>query len=328
MTVEEVPLPVPGPGEVRIRVSVVGICGSELSGYLGQNSLRVPPLVMGHEFAGTVAATGAGVTALSAGDRVTVNPLIACGQCPMCRRGLPMHCARRAIVGVHRPGAFAEQVVVPADACVQLPDAISDAAGALAEPLACGIRAVRRAGIGMTDTTVIFGAGPIGLLTLLAARQAGAGTVAVVDTNPRRLAVARQWGATLVIDPHAQDPVAAVRAATEGVGADSAVDCVGLPITRQQSVRAVRPQGTVVLSGLHHDATEFPGNTIVRGEIQITGAFCYTWDDFGAAIQMLAAGRVQPSPVWVDERPLEASKESFDELIDQPTAVAKVLLRP
>src|SRR5262249_54480951 len=125
MELQSVPEPTPRPGEAILRVDAVGICGSELSGYLGQNSLRVPPLVMGHEFAGTVGAIGADLVSLRIGDRVTVNPLIGCGECALCRLGLENLCPKRQIIGIHRPGAFAEQVAVPATCCTRLPDGLS-----------------------------------------------------------------------------------------------------------------------------------------------------------------------------------------------------------
>lgn len=328
MSVERVPRPVPGPGEVLVRVAAVGICGSELSGYLGQNSLRVPPLIMGHEFSGTIEEAGEGVEGFRAGDRVVINPMVSCKHCGMCRRGLENLCVNRCLIGAHRPGAFGEWVAVPERACYRLPDDLNDIKGALAEPLACSLRAVRLAGVGVQSTVLIFGAGAIGLFALVASRRAGAGLTAVVDTNPNRLHVAREWGADLTLNPREVDPVDTVKAATDGLGVDSVIDAVGLPVTRQQGVRAARPAGTVIFIGLHEDGTELAGNSIVRSETRIIGSFCYSWDDFQASIGMLRAGALTPDPSWLEERPLELGQQSFDELIDRPTPLSKIVLRP
>src|SRR3954469_14936029 len=135
MELQNEPEPQPQHSEVILRVGAVGICGSELSGYLGQNSLRVPPLVMGHEFAGTITVVGAGVTDLAIGDRVTVNPLTGCGVCALCQLGMENLCPKRQIIGIHRRGAFAELFTAPAASCTRLPAGLSLVAGALAEPL-------------------------------------------------------------------------------------------------------------------------------------------------------------------------------------------------
>lgn len=328
MRMEEVPRPVPQTADVLIRVSAVGICGSELSGYLGTNSLRRPPLIMGHEFAGSIEELGSQVTGLQPGDRVTVNPLISCGTCPLCRSGRENLCPSRSIVGIHRPGAFAHWVVVPASACHRLPAHVSDVAGTLAEPLACGLRAAELAHIGPAARVLVIGAGPIGLMSLAAARLGGATVIASSDPNPVRREVARAWGATCVIDPRAADPVQSMRDLTDGAGCDAVIDAVGAPETRRQAVQAVRPGGRVVFLGLHDDATELPGNYVVRWEIEVVGSFSYTNANMTAAVRLLANGLLSPDPSWLQERPLAQGDAAFAELIDQPSAIAKVVLHP
>jgi L-iditol 2-dehydrogenase len=327
MELQEIPRPVPGPGTVVLQVEAVGICGSELSGYLGQNSLRHPPLVMGHEFAGRVAEVGIGVH-LAEGTRVLVNPLVACGECSMCRRGRENLCLRRQLIGAHRPGAFAEYVAVPAGNCLPLPDGLDPVAGSLAEPLACSLRAVTLAALEPMDTVAVMGAGAIGLLALRAAIICGAGLTAVVDTNPHRLALARAWGASRTINPREEDPLAALRDLTGGAGADAVIDAVGLDATRIQAVRAVRPGGRTVMIGLHAAESALPINDMIRSEISLTGTFAYTGRDFARALAMLARGDVRPDPAWLDERELAAGQASFDELIDTPSPFAKIVLKP
>jgi threonine dehydrogenase-like Zn-dependent dehydrogenase len=328
MEIQNQPDPTPRAGEVILRVEAAGICGSELSGYLGQNSLRVPPLVMGHEFAGTVAVVGEGVSGLQVGDRVTVNPLSGCGACELCRMGLANLCPRRQIIGIHRPGAFAELAAVPAASCTRLPDGLSQVAGALAEPLGCGVRAARVGGVSAGSRALVLGAGTIGLMCIAAVRKAGGAVILAADPNAGRLQTAARWGAENMCDTRTADPAEASRALTGGLGVDVAIDAVGTDITRRVAVRAVRPGGTVVLVGLHEAESPFEANYIVRSEIRVAGSFAYTQADFDTAVAMLAAGDVAPAASWLEERDLEECGDSFAELIDNPPAVSKIVLRP
>lgn len=328
MHVREAPRPEPAAQEVVVKVDAAGICGSDMSGYLGHNSLRVPPLVMGHELAGRVTAVGEGVTAPRVGDLVAVNPLIACGECALCRRGLENLCPRREIVGIHRPGAFAEWVAVPAANCVTLPRGVDAVTGSLAEPLACGVRAVRIGGVVQGSRVLVVGAGTIGLMAIAAVRSAGGAVVLASDVHPGRLATAAAWGAARTCDARSTDSAALARQLTGDLGVDVAIDAVGSGVTRRAAIRAARPGGTVVFVGLHEAESPVEANHIVRSEIHISGSFAYTSVDFARALDMLIAGEVYPSPAWLEERALEACGASFAELIDTPPAVAKIVLRP
>ncbi|MCL6517358.1 alcohol dehydrogenase catalytic domain-containing protein [Alicyclobacillus sp.] len=355
----ETPRPEPGPGEVLLRVLYSGICGSELSGYLGENSLRKPPLVMGHEFTGEVVAfgegaagaggtgaavaqdagasgaaasgnggaavaRGAGGATLALGDVVAVNPLVACGGCPDCLRGLPQYCPNKAIVGIHRPGSFAEYVVVPADRCHRVGDPL---AGALVEPLACGLRAAAQAQVALGDCVVVYGAGIIGLFSLLAAKLRGASTLVLVDTNDDRLALGTAFGATHAANPRREDVAEMVRKLTGG-GADRAIDAVGLTATRQGCVDVLRSGGRMAWIGLHEDDTRVQGNVVVRKELEVAGCFCYTEDDFRLAHRLVDTGVVKPDAAWLDVRPMATIQAAFDEQIDGPARYPKLVLQP
>lgn len=311
-------------GDVLLRVRYAGICGSELSGYLGTNSLRKPPLVMGHEFAGEVVATQGDVREFSIGDVVTANPMVECGQCTKCRIGQPQHCQDREFIGVSVAGAYAEYVRVPARAIRKVSDAV---AGTLVEPLACSLRSVRQSGLQIGDAVVVFGAGMIGLFALKVATLAGASTCILVDTNADRLQIGRLFGATHLVNATEQDAVVAIQAIAGGK-VPRVIDAVGAPIVRQQAVQVVEKSGTVVFIGLHHDETELPGNTIVRGEISIVGSFGYNNDDFARAHTMLETGVVTYDKTWLDIRPLDQAKEAFDEQIDGPAPFPKIILTP
>jgi threonine dehydrogenase-like Zn-dependent dehydrogenase len=323
------PMPQPAPGEVLISVAAAGICGSELSGFLGHNSLRVPPLIMGHECSGQVAQAAGETFATgdiaAVGARVTFNPLIACGTCDQCLARRPNLCRQRRLIGAHRPGAFAQYVAVPARQCYPLPNQLPLIAGALVEPLACSIRAVALAGVQRYECLLILGAGPIGLCAVAAARAQGVEQIIVSDVAPQRLEIALRWGASAVINACEQQVVAFVRERYPG-GVDCVIDAVGATSVRTQAIRAVRPGGRVVLIGLHDEESIFPTNYLIRQEITLAGSFAYTEADFTQAIDLLTRGVVQPSGDWLEERPLSDGPSAFAELVDGKARAAKIVL--
>jgi threonine dehydrogenase-like Zn-dependent dehydrogenase len=328
MQMAEAAIPEPAANEVLLKVEAVGICGSELSGYLGQNSLRKPPLIMGHEFSASIAGIGEGVSGWSEGDRVTVNPMIPCNACPMCRNGYENLCLNRSLIGAHRPGSFAEYVAVPTKTLYRLPESVDAIDGTLIEPFACALRAIELSQITPGGSFLIQGAGPIGLLVLLAAKRAGASVIAITDLVESRLDVARAWGATHAINPMQTDVVQLGKDLTDGLGFDAVVDAVGLQVTRHSGVLAARPGGHVVFTGLHVDDTTLPGNVIARSETNIHGAFCYTQANFAAGVRLVSEGIVPESVDWLSIRPLDEANASFAQLIDRPSEVTKVILQP
>ena len=314
------------PDEILIKVAQAGICGSELGGYLGHNALRVPPLVMGHEFSGEVVAVGADVDTLSTGQNVTVFPFTACGVCAYCAQGLDQLCVSRKLLGAHRPGAFAEYVAVPAAQAYALPPEMPLRLGALTEPVACGVRIGELAGEVEGETVLVVGAGPIGLLGLQALKLRGAARVFIADLDPARLEIGAALGGE-ALNPRECDVVKVVREATGGLGVAVAVDAVGAAVTRAQCVAATRTLGRVVLSGLHEETSALPVADVIRRELTLQGSFAYSPDNFREAIVWLQEGRVPLDP-WVVEAPLAEGGAWFDRLIDGPGAVAKVLLVP
>lgn len=321
LNMRTVPVPSIQPDEVLVRVRVAGICGSELSGYLGLNSLRKPPLIMGHEFSGVIEKVGEQVTGFVPGDRVVVNPLVTCGHCRSCRTGESQRCSSRALLGAHRPGAFAEFTTVSAENLYKLPDHVSDEAGSFVEPFACAVHICRMLGLTPTDRLVIYGAGPIGLFTLQAAQQYGLTDIAVIDLNEARLAIARKLGAQtatqleLLEDQHSSD-----------AGFDAAVDAVGAGITRLKCITATRPGGTVIFTGLHEADSMLPVNDMIRSEITTIGAFAYSREDFETALQWILQDRVSLLP-WTQTVPLQDGKNSFETLLHGPGELAKFLLK-
>ena len=329
LALRETPMPTLSADEVLIRVAYGGICGSELSGYLGHNSLRVPPLVMGHEFSGEIVEMGEQAASvnpsLSLGANVTVNPLFCTDNSIWDRRGLNQLCPNRRLIGAHRPGAYAEFVAVPAQTVTRLPAGMSLRTGSLTEPTACGVRIGDLAGDVAGQSCLIIGAGPIGLLALQALKLKGVREVFIADLDGERLAMGAALGGT-ALAPRSVDVVQTVKEATGG-GVAVAIDAVGAAVTRRQCVSATQPTGTVILSGLHEEVSEVPAADIIRREIVVRGSFAYTPANFAEALRLLERGEMRLDP-WIVEAPLSEGGAWFDRLIDAPGDVSKVLLKP
>jgi threonine dehydrogenase-like Zn-dependent dehydrogenase len=326
MELQATPVPEPRPNEVVIRIGAAGVCGSDLHGYLGKSLNRKPPLVMGHEFAGTVASVGEAVRDLLPGAAVTVYPLLTCGACPACRRGDTSLCSSRQVIGIHRPGGFAEFVSVPRASVVSLPPGLTVLTGSLAEPLANAVHIFNRNIHGLVPRMAIFGAGTQGLMALRLARLLSPLVLISVDVMPARLDLARQLGATATLNARADDVVARIRDLTGGEGVDLAIEAVGATPTRQAAVASVRSGGTVALLGLGEEVTPFNAVDIVNREVTIRGSYAYTYDDFVRAVQMLASGLVDGE--WARAYPLEAGAEVFRRLTTDPGDLIKAILTP
>ena len=330
MQMREQPVPTPAADEALIRVVYAGICGSELSGYLGHNALRVPPLVMGHEFAGEITALGAEAqqhnSALAVGQPVTVNPLdyTEPGD-EFVQRGLHHLSPTRKLVGAHRPGAYAEYVAVPAKLISPLPEGLSLRNGALTEPVACGVRIGELAGDVAGQDCLIIGAGPIGLLALQALQLRGAGRIFIADLDAERLAMGAELGGE-ALNPRQVDVVQTVREASGG-GVAVSIDAVGAGVTRTQCVSATKATGRMILSGLHEEVSEMPAADIIRREITVQGSFAYSPANFAQALELLHQNKIRLDP-WITEAPLADGGQWFDRLIEAPGNVSKVLLKP
>jgi threonine dehydrogenase-like Zn-dependent dehydrogenase len=304
MEMQDLAEPSPRAGEVVVEVAAAGICGSELEGFASQSPLRVPPLVMGHEFAGTVAGSG---------RRVAVNPLVNCGECDLCLIGATNVCRRRALLGVHRPGGFAERVAVPERNVHDLPDDVGWSQAALIEPLANAVHAVRLAAthVPLPRRVGVLGAGAIGLALVVAAVDRGVPEVHSVDLVDERLATARAAGATWT-------------GAELDREYDVIIDAVGVPATRAASLEHLRPAGAAVWVGLHSAEPRFDARDLIRGEKTVLGSFAYHHQDFAAAVPL--ARRVRPE--WLETVELERGVEAFTSLLAAARPSAKTVLVP
>ncbi|WCK53228.1 alcohol dehydrogenase catalytic domain-containing protein [Aneurinibacillus sp. Ricciae_BoGa-3] len=326
MEIQQRDIPVIKPEEVLIQVEAVGICGSEIEGFLGHNSLRKPPLIMGHEFCGRIVELGENVSHCEIGNKVVVNPLISCGVCDRCRRGTENLCDSRAIIGIHRSGSFAEYVAVPASSVHTVPESISAYRAALAEPLACCLRAARRAAaLHPFANVLIYGAGAIGLLSGLVSKILGANKVIMLDLNDERLATAQAAGIEFAVNSNNQDVPARVKEITADKGIDVIIDAAGFLPTRTQAFELVNPDGVIMNIGLGIDETPLRINHLIRSEITVLGSFCYTKQDFHDALELLIAGKISEEG-WSEIRSIEEGQLAFHELVAGQVGKSKIFL--
>lgn len=283
--VEDVTEPTVGPGEVKVKVAWTGICGSDLHEYLA-GPIFIPvgtdhplshdqaPITMGHEFSGTVTDLGEGVSGLTKGDRVAIEPIFACGTCPACLEGKYNLCDTLGFVGLSGGhGGFAAYSVVPARMVHKIPDGLSMEQAALVEPAAVALHAVRLSKIKAGDTAAVFGAGPIGLLVVEALRVAGAGQIHVVEPSEVRRQKALDLGATSALDPSACDVVATIRKATGGVNV--AFEVTGVPTVLPQCIDSTRHEGQTLIVSIWEGDAAFQPNTVVLKERQLQGTIAY-----------------------------------------------------
>jgi (R,R)-butanediol dehydrogenase/meso-butanediol dehydrogenase/diacetyl reductase len=288
----DVPRPDVREGWALVDVSYTGLCGTDLHICSGHHPRAEPGLVLGHEISGTL-ASGAGE--LTAGTKIVVNPLLSCGHCVTCRAGRPHTCADLRLLGIDAPGGAAEQVAVPEGNVVPLPADADLAAAAFAEPLAVAVRAVRRARLALGEDVVVVGAGPVGLAVALCARQAGAGSVLVVETAVLRQEVAARLG----LEVAASGPDAA---------APLVFDCAAHPAVAARLGALAAPAGRIVLVGVYPGLTPVDLQAVTFKELEVVGTRVYSRDDLETAARMITTGAFDPRPlltrtVAIDEAP-------------------------
>ncbi len=320
------PLPVRS-DEVRVRVAACGICGSELESVKTRSPRRPPPLVMGHEFCGVIDEVGAAVIDWQTGARVVSNSLVPCGHCVRCTRGDTHLCAERQIFGMHRPGAFAEFVNVPARCLMPWPENLPAEAAALAEPLANGVHVVNLTRHLPAANVLVLGAGPIGLFCQQALQVLRGSRVWVADLSAERLAVAKKLGAFRVLDARADDAVKILRDETGGEGADLVVDAAGSGLTKKISLEALRPGGAAVWIGLHENTVTLDSYGITLPEKQVLGTYAAKISELREALDLMASGRVD-AHTWVQRFPLADGVEAFQRMLAARGADLKAVLCP
>ncbi len=330
LTMEQRPRPEPGPGEVLVRVRSVGVCGSDVHYYthgrIGPFVVE-SPLVLGHEMAGTIAALGPGVTTRTVGQRVAVEPGVPDRVCEFCRSGRYNLCPNvRFMATPPVDGAFTEFVVMPQDFVFPLPDHVSLEEGAMIEPLSVGVYAVHRSGLRAGQDVAVLGAGPIGLVTLQAARAAGAGAITVVDLDAHRLEVAASMGATATVDASRDDPRSRILELTGGRGVDLVFEAAGSPRTAAMAVHLARRGGRVAVIGLPPDDNcPFPLVAAMAKEVDIVTVFRYA-NVYPAAIALVAEGRVNVKDLITHRFTLEEAERALQLSDRREDGVVKALV--
>jgi 2-desacetyl-2-hydroxyethyl bacteriochlorophyllide A dehydrogenase len=295
-------------GEILLRVEACGVCGTDVHIVEG-TSRSSPPVVLGHEFAGTV--EDAGASHFAQGQKVAVDPNIACGTCCYCRRGLIHLCENLRALGVDIDGGMAEHCIVPASQAYTLPDNFPTHASAFVEPVSCAIHGIDRANIHVGDNVAIFGGGTIGLIMLQLAKSAGAARIFVVEPLAHKRELALRLGADEAIDPKAAD-VRAVIFDRTGVGTDVVIECAGKVQTAQSSLELVRRGGTVEFFGVCSLGETFPlePNKVYFKELTITGSYVNP-HTFSRSIAVLASGKVRVDKFQLDRFPLDGVHEAL-----------------
>lgn len=332
LRIEDLPVPVCRPRDVLIQVAACGICGSDVHGYDGSTGRRIPPVVMGHEAAGIVAAVGAEVSAVAPGDRVTFDSTVYCARCEFCLRGEANLCENRQVVGVscgeyRRAGAFAEYITVPEYIIYQLPPSLSFADAAMLEAVSVALHAVKLSQIEGGETALVIGAGMIGLLVLQAARVAGCSRVFVADVDATRLEMAAALGAAETLHASGVDLTREVLRLTNGRGVDVVLEAVGHTETVATAIDCVRKGGAVTLIGNLVPQVSVPLQKIVTRQIRLQGS-CASAGEYPEAIELVSSGKVKVAPMISAIAPLRDGPQWFERLYAHEPNLMKVILDP
>ena len=316
MEMQDVARPVPLEGETEVAVVAAGICGSDLSGFLGHSRRRIPPLVLGHELVGRTPD----------GRRVVVNPLISCGHCAACLSGAQNRCPSWRLLGMDRTtGCFAEYVALPEAQVFEIPETLTDERALLAEPLANIVHLFRLAAPAPFFRMGIVGGGTMGSLALLTALRIGAREVLVLDVSDVRLNVARRMGAAMAVNVSTDEGRAEAHRFA-GPGLDLLLDASGNGAARQAAFDLCRPGGLVMLLGLSQERSEIDFVTSIRKEHRVAMSFAYTPVDFERSLALLTAGEIDLMP-WTREMPIDQGQQAFDRMANSPGDTLKMLLR-
>jgi L-idonate 5-dehydrogenase len=326
LRLEEIEVPALGPKDVELRIGAGGICGSDLHYYQdgGFGTVRIKePMVLGHEIAGTVMAVGELVERVRPGDKVAVSPSRPCNACRYCLQGLPRHCLNMLFYGSamrfpHVQGGFRQRLVAEERQCVKVPADLPLEKAAFGEPLAVCLHAVNRAGPLLGQKVLITGAGPIGMLTLLAARSAGAAEIVITDVAEAPLSLARKIGADEAINVATQGE--AMKRFHAGKGHfDVMFEASGNPAALRQGIDCVRPAAVVVLIGIGGEASLML-NVLVAKEVDLRGTFRFD-KEFDWAVDAIARGRIDPSPLLTDVMPVRDAVKAFEHAADRSKAM-------
>ncbi|GAB7020702.1 zinc-binding dehydrogenase [Halostagnicola bangensis] len=332
MTVEDVDEPTPESGEILVDVSACGICGSDLHFYTeGLHGDAELPVTLGHEVGGTVIETGDDVD-IEVGTDVVLSPHTPCMECWCCEDGLYNLC-RNLNATSAQPGGYAEKVVESADNAIVLPEGVSPEDAAIAQPVSVGLHAVRESPLGIGDSAMVVGAGPIGLGVIQFAKSTGAGPIYVSEPQGSRQEVAREFGADVVIDPTEEDPVERVREET-GTGVDVAFEAVGHQATLNQAIESTRANGHTTVIGVFSDDVEISPQSLVSSQRSISGSTSHqlgprVTKEYNAVLRQLETGELEADKYVTSRIGLEdVVDEGFETLLSEDNEERKILVCP
>ncbi len=322
----EIDSPKPGPGEVLLRIQLIGICGSDMHVYHGKHPYTNYPVVQGHEFSAIVEQVGEGVTNLKPGMKVTSMPQIYCGKCAPCRRGDYQICDQLKVQGFQAPGCAQELWLTSVEKVVPLPDDFTIEQGAMVEPLAVGVHAVRRAGKLAGKNVVVLGAGPIGnLLAQVAAAEAA--KVLITDISEYRLELASKCGIQLTSNPKQESLKDAVRRAFGADGFEVAFECVGVEKTMEDAIENIQKGGTIVVVGVFGEKPCINLGFVQDRELNIKGTLMYQAQDYHKAIELIATGKVNVQPLISKVFPFIQYLEAYRYIDQQGDKTMKVFVK-
>ena len=323
--------PVPREGEVVVHVTMAGICGSDVNRFRYGSHPWPPPFIMGHEFCGEIARVGRGVRDWREGDQVVVQPTLSCGACVYCRGGRENLCvefARRGLTGSGTDGGFAEYVRVPAYQPHRRPPALSPDVASLVEPMAVSVHGWNLTGIERPQSAVVVGLGNIGLLAVRVARAKGARQIIAVGKYATRHALARAYGASVVLDPDDPGVVERAREATDGLGAGLVVEAAGSPSSLRMAVAMAAKGGTIVVLGVMHQEVALDYRAILMNEQRILGSIIYRRPDFAEAIEIITRDGVDPRHVTETIALEDIVPRGFVPLTERRGEHVKIQVRP
>jgi len=322
----EIPKPAVGPEDVLLRIRRIGVCGSDIHVYHGKHPYTSYPVIQGHEFCGEVAEVGSKVAGFKPGDLATAPPQIVCGLCMPCRDGLYHICENLKVMGFQAPGVAQEFVTFPKAALLKLPAGFTPEMGALVEPAAVAIHAVRRAGSVSGKGVLVLGAGPIGNLVAQVARWRGARQVLISDLSEHRLAIARQCAVPHTHNARETGLATCVAAVLGSDRADVAFECVGIAETANQAIRCVRKGGTVVVAGVFAECPTIDLGLVQDREIEVRGTLMYQREDYVDAIECLAQGGITVPPILTKIFRFRHYPEAYAFIQSHREAVMKVMI--
>lgn len=332
IVIKDSPMPEVGPEDVLIKIENVTICGSDATFFVDPtfHGVYVPPvlpIILGHECGGEVIQLGENVKHLAVGDKVAIEPGAGCGVCSYCLTGHYNLCREMDFMAAypfHR-GALSRYVSHPAKMVFKLPENMDTVEGALIEPLAVGMHAVKRSGAGLGDTAVVLGAGTIGLMTIAAAKAMGVDRIIAIDLFPNRLENALEMGATITVNAQEKDTIESVLALTNGLGADVVFETAGNSKTAVITPDITRPGGKIVTVGNIHGETPFEFLKSNDKEIDIISVFRYV-NDYPMCIEAVRSGKIQIKQLVSKTFPFEKSEEAFNCSVDEKDKVVKVCI--